>query len=107
MSLSLQQYEEVLTLALDHQLTKLKGGFVLDDFDPAVEGDRILRARIKRLVRQKNINQLEKMLNDLIEWFRFKDEYNFASVLYQKTGYKIEPIPRENISISTRPHVDT
>jgi hypothetical protein len=105
MSLSLEQYKDILTIALDHQLAQLKGGIVFDDFDPAVEGDKILRARVERLVKQKKIDKLEKMLQTLIERFRFKDEYNFASILYEKTGYNFEPISPQYISVSTNRNV--
>jgi hypothetical protein len=105
MSLSLQQYKDILTIAFDHQLAQLKGGIVFDDFDPAVEGDKILRARVARLVKQKKIDKLEKMLQTLIERFRFKDEYNFASVLYEKTGYNIEPISAQHISVSANRNI--
>lgn len=101
MSLSPEQYKDILTVALDHQLAELQGGIVFDNFDPAVEGDKLLRARMQRLVKQKKIDKLEKMLQEFIQKFQFKDKLDFASVLLQKTGYKIEPIPQEQISVST------
>ena len=101
MSLSPEQYKNILTIALDHQLEQLQGGIVFDKFDPAVEGDKLLRARMERLVKQKKIDKLEKMLLEFIQRFQFKDKLDFASVLLQKTGYRIEPIPREQISVST------
>jgi hypothetical protein len=105
MSLSLYQYKDILTIALDHQLAQLKGGIVFDDFDPAVEGDKVLRARVERFVEQKKVDGLEKMLQDLIQSFRFKGEHKFASILFQKTGYTIEPAPFEQISVSTSRNV--
>jgi len=101
MSLSLQQYKEILTIALDYQVAQLKDGIVFDNYDPAVEGDKILRARVERFVQQKKADRLEKMLQDFIHRFRFKDEHNFASVLFQKTGYMIEQISFKQISVST------
>ena len=101
MSLSPEQYKDILTIALDHQLAELQGGIVFDNFDPAVEGDKLLRARLQRLVQQKKIDKLEKMLHELIKRFQFKDKLGFASVLLEKTGYKIEPISQEQISVST------
>ena len=101
MSLSLQQYKDILAIALDHQLNQLKGGIVFDDFDPAVESDKMLRARVERFFKQKKTDKLEKMLQTLIDRFRIRDEQNFASVLYEKTGYTIEPISPQYISIST------
>ena len=80
MSLSLEQYKNILTIALDHQLAQLKGGIVFDDFDPAVEGDKILRARVERLVKQKKIDKLEKMLQTLIERFRFFNASKVSNV---------------------------
>ena len=96
------QYKELVTMALDKQLAQLKGGFVLDEFDPAVEGDKIFRIRVERFVKRKNIAGLEKMLKNLIQYFQFKYDSEFASALFQLTGYKIVPIPSEQISISTR-----
>ena len=101
MLLSPEHYKEILTVALDHQLAKLRGGIVFDDFDPAVDRDKILRVRLERLVKQKHVGMLERMLQELIHRFRFEDKYDFASILLQKTGYRIEPIPKENIGIST------
>lgn len=101
MSLSILEYKDILTVVLDHRLAQFKGGIVFDDRDPAVEDDKILRARVERLAKRKQLDKLEEMLQDAIEWFRLKDPHNFASILLQKTGYTFEPIPSENISIST------
>ena len=101
MLLSLQKYKYILTVALDHQLILLKGGIVFDDYDPAVEGDKILRTRLERFVKQKKVDKLEKMLQDFIQRFRIKDDHNFASVLFKETGYKIEAIPVQQFSVST------
>lgn len=100
MSLSIQQYKEILLIALDHQLAQLKGGLVFDNYDPAVEGDKLLRARVERFVKQKKVDKLEKMLQQFMQRFRFKDAYNFASILFQKTGYRIEPIPSQQLGVS-------
>jgi hypothetical protein len=100
MTLTLQQYKEILTVALDHWFAQLKGGIVFDNYDPVVESEKFLRARVERFVKQKKIEKLEKMLQSLIQTFRYKDEHDFALFLFQKTGYKIEPIPREHISQS-------
>lgn len=101
MSLSLQQYKYILTAALDHELKVFKGGLVFDNYDPAVEGDKILRTRVERFVKQKKVDKLEKMLQDFIQKFRIKDDHNFASVLFKETGYRIEAIPYQQISVST------
>lgn len=52
MSLSLQQYKYILTAALDHELMVFKGGIVFDDYDPAVEGDKILSDRLERFIKE-------------------------------------------------------
>jgi hypothetical protein len=41
------------------------------------------------------------MLKFYMNRFQFKDKYGFAAILYQKTGYKIEPIPGLKTSVST------
>jgi len=105
MLLSPEQYKDVLTIALDHQLAQLQGGIVFDNFDPAVEGDKVFRARLDRLVKRKEVDKLEKMLQELIQRFQFNDKNDFASVLLQKTGFRIEPIPKEQISVSTNRNV--
>jgi hypothetical protein len=101
MSLSSEQYKDILTIAMDHQLTHLRGGIVFDDFDPAVEGDKVSRACLHRLIKQKQFDKLEKMLQEFIQRFQYNDQYDFASVLLQKIGYRIEPIPKAQISLST------
>jgi hypothetical protein len=101
MSLSIQQYKEILSIGLDLQPAQLRGGLVFDDFDPAVNNDNIMRRRLETLLKQKRLDSLEKMLQNLIEWFRFKDDHNFASILFEKTGYTFEPLPAEQICIST------
>ena len=67
MALNPHQYKDLFTLALDKKLAQHKGGIVLDNFDPAIEGDIILRARLERFVKRKNIAGLERMLQDLIQ----------------------------------------
>lgn len=104
-SLSIQQYQELLTIALDFQSAQLKGGLVFDEYNPAAEGDKIMRSRLERLLKQKHVDSLEKMLQDLIERFRFRDEHNFAAILYEKTGYQLQPFPPEQICISTRRNI--
>ena len=101
--LSLQEYKEILAVALDHQLKSLEGKLLFDQRDPAVEQDNILRACIDRYIAQNNIKQLKKMLQALIgSFFVFNDEYNFSKYLFEKTGYRITPTPKEYISLSTR-----
>jgi stalled ribosome alternative rescue factor ArfA len=85
MKLSLLQYKELLTIALDHQLARLKGGIVFDEFDPAVEGDKLFRARVEKAVNNKNIAFLKRELQRHIDRFRYRDEYDFASILFEKT----------------------
>ena|SRR5689334_19117913 len=102
MSLSLDQFKEILFIALDHELAYWKGAIVFDDFDPAVEGDKYFRRRVERFVRQQKTDKLEEMLKFYMERFKLKDEYGFPDILYQKTGYKIEPIPGLKTSVSMR-----
>jgi hypothetical protein len=101
LALDLHQYKDLVILGLDKQLARLKGGFVLDDFDPAVEGDRILRARLERFVKRKNLDWLDRMLQELIHRFRFKNDLDFASMLFQVTGISIEPVSSQEIPMST------
>jgi hypothetical protein len=43
------------------------------------------------------------MLIHLIQsFFKSQDDYDFAQYLFQKTGYQIKPIPKEQICISNR-----
>jgi hypothetical protein len=101
LALDLHQYKELIILGLEKQLAQLKGGFVLGSFDPAVERDRILRARVDRFVKRKNHDGLDRMLQDLIHRFRFKYDLDFASMLLQVTGISIEPGSSQVISMST------
>jgi hypothetical protein len=101
----IDKYKEVVTLGLDKRIARLKGGIVLDEFDPAVEGDRILRNRLNRLVKRKNVEGLERMLQNLIRDFEFHYDHQFASVLFEVTGHKIVPIPSEFKSVSTKKQV--
>lgn len=101
MSLTIQQYKEILTVALDHQLAELKGALVFDDFDPAIEGDKLQRARVERLVKRKDAGKLEKMLQHFIEKFSMKDERNFAAILFEKTGLEIDLVPGRQLIVST------
>ncbi len=102
MTLIIEQYKEILAVAVDHQLAYLKGKTLFDDHDPAVEQDGILRKGIERYVKQKNTGKLETILNYLISFFSFHDEFNFSRYLFEKTGYQIKPIPKENISLGNR-----
>lgn len=101
----IDKYNEVVTLRLDKRLARLKGGIVLDEFDPAAEGDRILRNRLNRFIKRKNVEGLERMLQDLIRDFEFHYDQQFASVLFQVTGHKIVPIPPQFKSVSTKRQV--
>jgi hypothetical protein len=105
MALTLQQYNEILTAALDYKLMKLKGGIVFDEFDPAVEGDKLLRARLKNYLKKKEVNQLEKMVQNLLNQESLKRDLNFISHLYEKTGYIVEPSPPVNKSVSNKRQV--
>lgn len=102
MALTVQQYKEILSIALDHQLAELRGGLVFDDFDPVVEADKLLRARVEKLVNQKKVDKLEKMLQEFKQRFRLKDEYNFAEILLQKTGLNIEPLSSQQSLVPAR-----
>jgi hypothetical protein len=99
------KYKEMIGLGLDKRLTRLKDGFVLDEFDPAVVGDKILRNRVNRFFKRKNMGGLERMLQDLIRDFEFNYDQQFASVLFQLTGYEITPIPSPFKSVSTKREV--
>lgn len=99
------KYNEVVTLGLDKMIAILKGGFVLDEFDPAVDSDKILRKRLNRLVKSKSVDGLERMLQDLIRFFEYHYDEQFASVLFQMTGYVIVPISSSHKSVSTSKHV--
>jgi len=101
----IDKYKEVVTLGLDKKIARLKGGIVLDEFDPAVEGDRILRKRLDRFVKRKNVEGLERMLQDLIRNFEFHYDQHFATILFQVTGQTIVPIPSEYKCVSTRRQV--
>ena len=96
------KYKEVVTLGLDKKIVRLKGGFVLDEFDPAVDNDRILRNRLDRFVKRKNVEGLERMLQDLIQDFEFHYDQHFATILFQVTGQTIVPIPSESKYVSSR-----
>jgi hypothetical protein len=101
--ITLEQYKEIITVALDHQMAFFKGKFVLDENDFAVEQDQILRTSLERYFKQKNTGKLKKMLNQLIKvFFEFHDEFNFTEYLFEKTGYRIKPIPKEQICITDR-----
>jgi len=103
MKLDAEQYNEIINVALDHKLAYLKGKFVFDDHDFAVEEDQIFRTALDRHFSKKDVYELKKLLIALIQtFFRFHDEYDFAQYLFQKTGFQIKPIPKEQISISTR-----
>jgi hypothetical protein len=102
-NLTLHQYKEILSTALDHRLKYLKGKLLFDDRDPAAEQDKILRADLDKYVEQNNRSKLDRMLKALIEgFFAFHDEYDFSKLLYDKAGYRITPIPKEHVSLSTR-----
>ena len=97
----IDKYAKVITLGLDKRMAALRGGFVLDEFDPAVDCDKMFRNRLNRFVKRKNLNGLEEMLNDLIIYFEINYDQQFASVLLQTTGYTLQPIPPKFKSIST------
>jgi len=97
----IDKYAKVITLGLDKRMAALRGGFVLDEFDPAVDCEKMFRNRLNRFVKRKNLNGLEEMLNDLIIYFELDYDQQFASVLFQMTGYTLQPIPPKFKSIST------
>jgi hypothetical protein len=102
-NLNLQQYKEIISVALDHRLMYLKGKLLFDECDPAVEQDTILRAAINKHIEQNNVNKLKKMLQALIDsFFIFHDNYNFSQYLFDRTGYRITQIPKEHVSQSIR-----
>jgi hypothetical protein len=103
MKLDAGQYNEILTVALDHRLANLKGKTFFDDNDFAVKEDEILRRSLQKHFSRKDVYALKRMLIHLIQsYFKFQDDYDFALYLSQKTGYQIKPIPKEQISISNR-----
>jgi hypothetical protein len=103
MKLGIEQYNEIISVALDHRLEFLKGKTVFDDCDFGVREDGFFRSSLQRHYAEKDLFSLKKMLISLIHtFFRFQDEYNFADYLFQKTGYRIKPIPKEQIGISHR-----
>lgn len=94
---------EILGVALDHILVRHRGRFVFDDLDWAVWEDQILRERAQRHFDEKDEYALRKMLIQLIRvFFEVEDESGFSDYLFQKTGYRIKPIPAEQMSISNR-----
>ena len=97
----IDKYAKVITLGLDKRMAGLIGGFVLDEFDPAIDCDKMFRNRLNRFVKRKNLEGLEEMLNDLIIYFELDYDQQFASVLFQMTGYTLQPIPPKFKSIST------
>ena len=100
-----EKYNEVITFGLDKRIARLKGGFVLGEFDPAVDSDRILRNRLNRFVKRKCVEGLERMLLDLIGFFEYHHDEEFASVLFQIMGFVIVPISSSKESASTSKQV--
>jgi hypothetical protein len=101
----IEKYNEVITLGLDKRIARLKGGFVLGKFDPAVDSDRILRNRLNRFIKRKSVEGLAQMLQDLIRFFENHYDEQFASVLFQRMGLVIVPISSSHQSVSTSKQV--
>ncbi|MDE3235492.1 MAG: hypothetical protein KGO81_06010 [Bacteroidota bacterium] len=102
---AIEKYKELITLGLDKRLERLKGGIIFDEFDPAVDNDRIFRNRLNRFIKRKNTEGLERMLQDLIRDFEFNYDQKFAEVLFQVSGCKIVPIPSQPKAFSTKRQV--
>src|SRR5688500_5096730 len=95
---TLAELKDILPVGLKYHRAQVAGTLVLDDYDQHGEGCTILEASVEKHLKRGNVKALRKHLEYLMHYFSCEDRYGFGQYLFERTGYRLIPIPLENQS---------